>query len=227
VSLLREAAQHTAITSTDGYREFLRYLELAQRYTQPAQIFLAITHGVSGTGKSTIAGGLVAASGAVRIRSDVERKRLAGLSPEQRSEPRDETVLYGAAMSRKTFSRLETLAALTVKAGFPVIIDATFLHRSVRNSFRELAHKLSVPFVIIDCMAEPEQLRQRLIERERLRQDASEADVAVMEQQLGVDQAFSGEELGYRLEAGSSEDDATLWQRFQKQCWPNEFGPTG
>jgi hypothetical protein len=219
VSLLREAQQHTTLTSTDGYREFLSYLELAQHYTTPGRNFLAITHGVSGTGKSTIAGKLVAASGAVRIRSDVERKRLAGLSPEQRSAPQDEAELYGATMSSKTFSRLETLAALTIRAGFPVIIDATFLHRRVRDTFRTLAHKLSVPFVIIDCIAPPEQLRQRLVERERHKQDASEAGVAVMEQQLDVDQALTGEELGYRLEADSSEDNATLWQRFQNQCF--------
>ena len=219
VSLLRESPQHTAITSTDGYQAFLSYLELAQRYTTPGRNFLAITHGVSGTGKSTIAGMLVASSGAVRIRSDVERKRLAGLLPEQRSEPRDEAVFYGTAMSRKTFCKLEALAALTIEAGFPVIIDATFLHRSVRDTFRTLAHTLSVPFVIIDCMAPPEQLRQRLVERERHGHDASEAGVAVMEQQLGIDESLTGEELGCRLEVDSSEDPATLWQRFQNQCF--------
>ena len=74
--------------------------------------FLAITHGVSGSGKSTIAGALVASSGAVRIRSDVERKRLAGMAPEQRSEPQQRDSLYSAAMSRKTFSRLEELAGI-------------------------------------------------------------------------------------------------------------------
>jgi len=121
-------------------------------------------------------------------------------------------------MNQKTFSRLEALAALTVGAGFGVIIDATFLHRSVRDSFRKLADKLSVPFVIVDCIAPPEQLRQRLVERERHKQDASEADVAVMEQQLGVDEALAGEELACRLEADSSEDADALWQRFQNQC---------
>jgi aminoglycoside phosphotransferase family enzyme/predicted kinase len=219
VSLLRESPQQTAITSTEGYQAFLSYLELAQGYTTPGRNFLAITHGVSGTGKSTIAGMLVAVSGAVRIRSDVERKRLAGLLPEQRSKPQDEAVFYGTAMSRKTFCKLEALAELAIGAGFPVIIDATFLHRRVRDTFRTLAHTLSVPFVIIDCMAPPEQLRQRLVERERHGQDASEAGVAVMEQQLGVDEALTGEELGHRLEADSTEDAATLWQRFQHQCF--------
>ncbi len=120
----------------------------------------------------------------MRIRSDVERKRLAGMAPEQRSEPQQRDLLYSAAMSRKTFSRLEELAGIVIEAGFPVIVDATFLHRSTRDSFHQLARRLSVPFVIIDCSAPPDQLRQRLIERARHAQDASEADVAVMEQQL-------------------------------------------
>jgi predicted kinase len=218
VHLLREPAQHSAITTTDAYREFQRYVHLARQYTQPQRSFLAITHGVSGSGKSTIAGRLVAQSGAVRIRSDVERKRLAGLSPEQRSGAEDEASLYSAAMSRRTFARLEQLAGLIIGAGLPVIVDATFLHRRSRDTFGHLARELSVPFVIIDCSAPPAQLRARLIERERQRQDASEADVAVMQQQLGMDQPLSGDELAARLPVDSSEDAALLWQRLQQQC---------
>jgi hypothetical protein len=41
--------------------------------------------------------------------------------------------------------------------------------------------------------------------------------VAVMEQQLGVDQALTGEELNHRLAADSSEDADALWQRFQSR----------
>jgi len=217
VNLLRESKQHPSIASTDAGQAFQRYLELARQYTRPRPVFLAITRGVSGSGKSTIAGRLVAASGAVRIRSDVERKRLAGLSPEQRSQPQDAATLYSAAMHRKTFARLEGLAASTVEAGFAVIVDATFLHRQVRDTFRELARRLAVPFVIIDCEVEPAELRRRLVERERQQQDASEADVKVMEQQLAIDQPLSGEELACRLPADSAEDQAALWRRFQQQ----------
>jgi predicted kinase len=219
VNLLREPTQSTDITTTIGYREFLRYLALAQTCTQPGRTFLAITHGVSGSGKSTIAGALVASSGAVRIRSDVERKRLAGMTPEQRSAPQQRDSLYSAAMSRKTFARLKELAAIVIQAGFPVIIDATFLHRSTRDSFRQLARELAVPFVIVDCIAQPDQLRQRLIERARHAQDASEADVAVMEQQLGSAQALGLDEQGYRLAVDSVEDSAALWRRCQALCF--------
>jgi len=217
VNLLREPLQSTALTTTHGYSEFLRYLALAQSCTQPMRIFLAITHGVSGSGKSTIASALVASSGAVRIRSDVERKRLAGMAPEQRSEPQQRDSLYSTAMSRKTFARLEELARVVIAAGFPVIVDATFLHCSTRDPFRELARKLSVPFIIVDCIAEPARLRQRLIERGT--QDASEADVAVLEQQLVGAQALAPEEQSYRLAADSGEDSAALWQRLQAQCF--------
>jgi uncharacterized protein len=219
VNLLRESMQTTDITTTLGYREFLRYLELAQCCTQPRQMFLAITHGVSGSGKSTIASALVASSGAVRIRSDVERKRLSGMAPEQRSEPQQQDLLYSASMSQKTFSRLEELAGIVIEAGFPAIVDATFLHRSTRDSFQQLARRLSVPFVIIDCSAPPDQLRQRLIERARHAQDASEADVAVMEQQLSSAQALTQEERAYRVAAESAEDGAMLWQRVQALCF--------
>ncbi len=217
VNLLREPLQRTPITATDGYLEFLRYLALAQTCPQPMRLFLAITHGVSGSGKSTVAGALVARSGAVRIRSDVERKRLAGMVPEQRSEPRERDSLYSAAMSRKTFSRLEELASVIIGAGFPVVVDATFLHRSTRDRFHQLARTLSVPFVIVDCTARPEQLRQRLIRRGA--SDASEADVAVLEQQLGNAQVLAPEEQTYRLAVDSAEDAATLWQRFQTRCF--------
>ncbi len=219
VNLLREPLSTTALTTTQSYREFLRYLELAQERTQPRRTFLAITYGVSGSGKSTIAAALVASSGAVRIRSDVERKRLAGMTPEQRSEPQQRDTLYSAAMSRTTFSRLEELAGVTLEAGFPVIIDATFLHRRTRDTFHQLARKLSVPFVIVDCIAAPEQLRQRLIERARHTQDASEADVAVMEKQLGSAQALAPDEQAYRLEVDSATDSAALWQRFEAHCY--------
>jgi aminoglycoside phosphotransferase family enzyme/predicted kinase len=216
VALLRHPS---AKANKHDYEEFCRYLALAHSYCQPAPRFLAITHGVSGTGKSTIADKLVAASGAVRIRSDVERKRLFGLAPEQRSQPQDEANLYSTAMSRKTFARLERLTTEVLAAGFPVIVDATFLHRRVRDTFRQLAKGKDLPFIIIDCIAPADQLRQRLIEREQQGRDASEADVGVMESQLANDEPLAGEELLCRMVAAESTEDANaLWRRLQRFC---------
>ena len=216
VNLLREPRDHPDLVATDAYQELCRYLELARSYCRPPRNYLAITHGVSGSGKSTVAGKLVAASGAVRIRSDVERKRLFGLAPEERSRPEDEASLYSPDMTRRTFTRLEELAALIITAGFPVIVDATFLHRAVRGAFQELADRLHVPYVILDCVASPDALRERLAARDRHRQDASEAGIAIMERQLAQREPLSGEELCSRVEMDSGEDAGNLWQRVEE-----------
>lgn len=220
VALLRAPPENTpgtdGMANTPAHAEFRRYLALAISYCRPGAPFLAITHGVSGSGKSTIADQLVAAGGAVRIRSDVERKRLFGLAPEQRSQPRDEARLYGSAMSRRTFARLEALATQTLAAGFAVIVDATFLHRKPRDHFGRLANSLGLPFVIIDCRASPEQLRQRLTERERHQQDASEADVTIMERQLLNAEPLTDAELACSIKAESAEGGTALWRRLQQ-----------
>ncbi|MDH5172580.1 MAG: ATP-binding protein, partial [Gammaproteobacteria bacterium] len=117
--------------------------------------------------------------------------------------------------------RLEQLAELALAAGFAVIVDATFLHRSSRDRFHLLAARLGLPFAIIDCSAPPEQLRQRLTTRERDQRDASEAGVRVMENQLKVDQAPAGAELLYTVLADSSEDQDTLWRRLQQNTPPS------
>jgi len=218
VALLREPANRADIEASEAYGEFRRYLTLAGEHSLPGTPFLAITHGVSGTGKSTVADKLAAAGAAVRIRSDVERKRLFGLAPEQRSDPADEKQLYGSDMSRKTFDRLEQLATEALEAGFSVIVDATFLHRYSRDRFRLLAGQLGLPFVIIDCTASPDELRQRLLTREKEAQDASEAGVRVMESQQEVDQPPAGDELLHRMEAHSDQDASTLWRQLQSVC---------
>ncbi|MFH1604932.1 MAG: AAA family ATPase, partial [Pseudomonadota bacterium] len=59
--------------------EVSRHLLLAERLAVSAQAALVIMHGLSGSGKTTIAQDLAQTLGAVRLRSDVERKRLHGL----------------------------------------------------------------------------------------------------------------------------------------------------
>jgi hypothetical protein len=215
VALLRESASAADITATGGYRDFCRYLQLAHSCCQRPAPFLAITHGVSGTGKSTIADKLASASGALRIRSDVERKRLFGLAPEQRSAPADEAELYSSAMSRQTFDRLATLAARIVAAGYAVIVDATFLHRDSRQRFYRLAQQLQLPFAIIDCLAPTPELHRRLQERERRGNDASEAGVRVMLSQQAHAQPLTSGEQRYRVPADSAENADELWRRLQ------------
>jgi uncharacterized protein len=217
VNILRHPPDYPDLESTDAYSELQRYLSFAHRYCKPRPLFLAITHGLSGSGKSTVAARLVEASGAVRLRSDVERKRLFGLAPEQHSQSGDKPTLYSTDMSRKTFQRLGELAEQVLEAGFPVIVDGTFLHRDVRDDFRQLAQRLNKPFAILACVADMEDIRSRLAAREHGQTDASEAGIGVMEQQQHQIEPPAGEELEFVVEVDSGWDASELWNALRSQ----------
>lgn len=160
------------------------YLALATRYTRPPTGAILLTHGVSGSGKSTVAAALVESLGAVRLRSDVERKRLFGLSPLEPSGSARDAGIYTPDASDRTYLRLLELCETVCRAGFPAVVDATFLERSRRDPFRSLAARLGLPFLILNCTATAETLRARIGRRSHSGTDASEADLAVLTSQL-------------------------------------------
>ncbi len=186
--------------------DYHRYMGLAERYTQPLQPFLAIMHGVSGTGKSTVAAEVAAATGALRLRSDVERKRIFGLAPHQDSETCSATDIYTEAATRKTFSRLSRLAGQLLEWGYPVIVDATFLGSQWRASFRQLARTRGVSFAIIDCQAGEKTLQARLEKRSLSAREVSEADTAVMIKQRLRQTPLSEEEAQFTIEVNTEKD---------------------
>ena len=155
-----------------------------------------ITHGFSGCGKTTASQSLLEALDGVRIRTDVERKRLHGLAPTARSDAATARMLYGADATRRTYDHVLHLAASVAAAGFVAIVDGTFLRRWQRDRFRRLAAELGIPFVIVAFSASEGVLRRRVAERARRGTDASDADVAVLEHQLGVRQSFGADEVG-------------------------------
>jgi aminoglycoside phosphotransferase family enzyme/predicted kinase len=178
-------------------KAFGSYLDLAERYTRPSRPRLLITHGVSGSGKTYSTQRLVEAAGAIRIRSDVERKRLCGLAPLERSTGRSELDLYAPEVTNRTYDQLGQQAALVVKAGFTAVVDATFLKHAQRDAFRRLATQLGVPFTILDFRAPEETLRRRIVRRQEQADDASEADLAVLHGQLAAQEPLTVEEQAY------------------------------
>jgi aminoglycoside phosphotransferase family enzyme/predicted kinase len=164
--------------------ELQKYVELACGYTQERVPTVSITHGVTGSGKTAGTRSLIEAEGAIRIRSDVERKRLFGLKAEDRPQAGVGTGIYAADASRRTYERLAALTSVVVRAGYPVIVDATFLQRQERLHFRRLAEQLGAPFRILPFTADEATLRSRVRERSRDGRDASDADEAVLARQL-------------------------------------------
>ena len=171
------------------------YLACAAQWASPTPgtARLLITHGLSGSGKSTLAAQLLRAAGAIRIRSDVERKRLFGLGPLERSSAMGIDI-YTEQATQDTFDSLRQRAGEALRAGYPVIVDAAFLRVHERRRFQALAAELQVPFSILDCTASAATLRQRVAARAATGTDASEADVAVLERQLASQQPLEADE---------------------------------
>ena len=159
------------------------YLALAQTLAQPASPRLLITHGLSGSGKTWATQALLERWGAVRLRSDVERKRLFGLTALQRSADAVPSGIYGPDATARTFARLADLARVSLQAGWPTIVDAAFLQRAERDRFAALAAACGVPFAILPCHADPAVLAQRVQARSGRGDDASEADLTVLQRQ--------------------------------------------
>ena len=166
-----------------GHRDLEHYLNLAESWCQPRPKGLVLMHGLSGSGKSTVAARLSAATGALVFRSDVERKRLFGFwgtKPTRRLEgelygPEASAYLYGTALPQ--------LVEPALAAGLPVVLDACFLRHSERQQMARLAARLGVPIQIVACRAPEPVLRQRLLARTAAGIDPSDATVEVMEHQ--------------------------------------------
>jgi len=183
LSLRAWVRAHVAATAGDG--ETARsYFDDARNFLEFQPPRLVAIGGFSGTGKSTVAvilASLIDIAPAARVlRSDVIRKRQHGLAPEERLS----TDAYGPEATRRVYDALEREARATIETGCSVIIDAVSARPEERATFEALAQKLNVPYDGIWLEAPPEILRQRIRAR---KDDASDADLAVLEKQLGYD----------------------------------------
>jgi predicted kinase len=157
-----------------------RYLDLAARFLRPSACRLVAIGGLSGTGKSTLAGVLAPSLGARVLRSDVIRKHLFGVAPETRLPPS----AYTPETSHRVYEGLRRRAAEALAAGYSVIIDAVSLKPAERQSFAAIAAAAAVPFSGLWLTAPAAAMEGRLRAR---RKDASDASPAVLAQQLQQD----------------------------------------
>ncbi len=190
-------------------------LALAEQLAAPrgAPPRLALVCGLSGSGKSTVAQWLAPALGGVRVRSDVERKRLHGMVPTARPAPGQSTTLYAKEATLRTYARLGALARTLLRSQIDVVVDAVALRRSERETLRGLAAEEGAPFVLLECVAPEAVLRERVARRLRDDRDASDADGAVLELQLRRREPVAPQEQALALATDC--DLATLAQRCQ------------
>jgi hypothetical protein len=198
---------------TRGREEYRGYANLAGRYTQPPPPALIITHGLSGSGKTWLSQQLLEALDAVRVRSDIERKRLHGLAPGARSGSGIDSGIYAPDTSRRTYAHLAELAATILRAGHTVIVDAAFLKYSQRDQLHAVAHELHVPFVILDIRTPEDILRQRLRQRAAQPHEVSEAGLAVLDHQLITREPLTDAEQRHVLGVDGAAPDMPCLER--------------
>lgn len=162
---------------------FVNHLQWAHDWLQRPPGRLVLMCGLSGSGKSYVAERLVGRLPAVRLRSDVARKHLLGLATEARSSSALDSGLYDPAHTEEVFSWLGECASGLLMSGEHVIVDATFIERSRRRQMLDRAKALGCKACILYCQAPVDVLRSRIQTRQEAGRDASEATLAVLEQQ--------------------------------------------
>jgi len=161
-------------------REHIRLVAFAAAALAPKTPRLLLMSGLSGAGKTWLARQLAERLSAAHIRSDVERKRRAGLRELAPSHSRVGEGLYSPEATAALYEDLARAADDVLSGGIPAIVDATFLERAQRARFAELAARHGAPLHLILCEAPEPVLRRRITERSRAGSDPSEAGLDVL-----------------------------------------------
>jgi aminoglycoside phosphotransferase family enzyme/predicted kinase len=175
------AIEQTPRLADQYFSRLQRRVRTAITLTERRRPILLLMHGLSGSGKSWLSEQLVAPLQALRICSDVERRRLAGTSQGGAGFKQGR---YAPEMSHRVYARLMECTESCLQAGFNVIVDAAFLDASDQELFTGLAERLHVTCAFISCHADPATLLTRVAARSASGADASEANSSVVEAQL-------------------------------------------
>jgi aminoglycoside phosphotransferase family enzyme/predicted kinase len=151
--------------------------ELGERLSWRARRPLVlVVCGPAASGKTVLAEALSAASGLAHLSSDVMRKQLAGLDPQQPAP----LETYSEAASLRTYAELGAAAA----AAGGAVVDATFRRRAHRDAFREGYGDAAPEPVYIECRAPAAVVAERARRREREPGHTSDATAEVAARQL-------------------------------------------
>lgn len=204
--LIKKAESGSVVNKSSLSKQFSPYVDIAINYALTSSPKLILMNGFSGSGKSKVAKRICEKIGAIRIRSDVERKRLSGLSPEEKSDGN----IYSRNMSCLTYTQLLEHSKFVINSGFNCVVDATFLSQESRRSFVNLALSTRTHLQIVGCTASDREIRRRLWRRNTMENDASEADVSVYLAQKDRQENFDRNEQGFVIEVNTERDEEII-----------------
>lgn len=164
--------------------EMRHYCDMARRQIASRVPVLLIMSGMSGSGKTWVSTELMSAMPAIRVRSDIERKRMFGLEETEVSSSGVAQGIYTAEAGRRVYERLFDVTRSILAAGHNVILDAAFLNRADRASAAGIARDCGCMAVIAAVCAPPDVMRQRIVDRARRADAVSEAGQEVLDHQL-------------------------------------------
>jgi uncharacterized protein len=184
-----------------------RYLTAAASWSSPRHPTMILMHGLSGSGKSWLSERLVPQLRAVRIRSDLERKRLAGIEARASASARLGEGIYSPQFDHRTYERLAQCARSCLSAGLSVVVDAAFLRHADRSMLGRVAADCDAQCVILSCGAEPETLAARVRERSKQRNDPSDATLSILEAQMREEHGLERSEEQFAVSVDTTEPE--------------------
>lgn len=205
VDLLQAHGAAGAALRESSQQHLLERFAVAEHVTREHDPALVLMHGLSGSGKSWLSEAAIPLMPAVRVRSDVERRRLLGVAALQSTHSPLHGGAYDSAMTEATYARLLDCADSILRSGRHALIDATFLEAQRRAPFIDLATRTRRRLLIAHCRAPEEELRRRLATRTAEGRDASEADAGVLDAQLRAPAAFDAGERAHVVEIDTSQ----------------------
>ena len=179
-SLKSDEAEVAARERRQASLQALRYFLLALRYAKrPSPPTLLVVCGMVATGKSTVAELLSARTGFPVFDSDHARKQLAGVASTARAGESYQAGIYAPEFTRRTYETLLEAANNRLASGEGAIIAATFADTEFRRRAVELADRLQVPLLFVECRSVEDTIKQRLRHRERDPNETSDATWAI------------------------------------------------
>jgi len=183
IAAVRSGERHEAEGRVADIAQLKHYLAVAIRWIRRPPPVAVGMHGLSGSGKTWLATQLMLGLPAVRVRSDIERKRRPELAEKTSSESQPGRGAYTARAREDIYEFMMEIVNGLIEAGFNVIVDASFLKYTHRQLLKVLADRKDADLVWIDVSAGDDELVRRLRRRTVARDDASEADTAVLDYQ--------------------------------------------
>ncbi|MCB1685077.1 MAG: AAA family ATPase [Pseudomonadales bacterium] len=202
-ALRHEQSRENPSAAQDQAQRCLTHILWARRRLDRPRGRLVLMCGLSGSGKSHLAGMLVTELPALRLRSDVVRKVQAGLTASSHSQSPTDAGLYEAGKTERVYAALGDAAMALLETGEHVILDATFIEGARRRQLLERAAALGVRACVLYCTAPVEVLRERISAREAAGADPSEATLEVLDRQIERHQPPGADEPAITVDMGS------------------------